>query len=481
MSKYLPKTLSQLLFPVCCVLLITGCNKYLDVKPDDRFLSEQVFSNKASAQNALNGIYLNMAKPAMYGASLTSTTVDVLAQYYKVINGNPFYSLSVYNYQEAGAKSLASDLWTPSYSAVLNINLFLENMQASANVFPVAEKDILLGEAYGLRAFISFDMLRLFGPVYAANPTGAAIPYPTNSATRLNAILPAAAVIDSVISDLTKAQELLKSDPIRTEGVQAMSNDASNNFFRLRNHRMNYFAVRALMARVLLYKGDQPGALSAAAEVIAEAAKWFPWTVPSASAPANLNPDRIFSSELIFGVENMAMYDVQANNFSAALTSTILVPVAARLNQVYENYLNDYRFRSLWAVDRTTIRTDKTFFKYADVTDKTLTYRTLQPLIRMSELYYIAAECEPDEAKAQSYFNTVLYNRGIPDISFNGNRRSFITKEYEKEFWGEGQLFYYYKRINLATIPNGATGTTNLSMTAATYTMPLPLNETEYR
>lgn len=481
MKRFLPKTLTIILSLACCLLLIMGCSKYLDVKPDDRFLSEQVFSSKVTAQNALNGIYLNMAKPAMYGASLTSTTVDVLAQYYQVVNGSPFYSLSTYNYQEAGAQTLVSNLWTPSYSAVLNINLFLENMKASSTLFPASENDILLGEAYGLRAFISFDMLRLFGPVYAANPTGAAIPYPTVSATRLNPILPAKAVLDSVINDLTKAQNLLKADPIRTEGVKAISNDAGNNFFRLRNRRMNYFAVRALMARVLLYKGDQPGALAAATEVITEASKWFPWTAPSASLAGALNPDRIFSSELIFGMENMAMYDVQANNFSASLTTNILIPAAARLNQVYENFLNDYRFRSSWAVDRNTSRVDKTFFKYADITDKTLTYRTLQPLIRISELYYIAAECEPDEAKAQSYFNTVLYNRGIPDISFNGNRRSFITKEYEKEFWGEGQLFFYYKRLNLATIPNGANGTAQLSMTALKYTVPLPLSETQYR
>jgi hypothetical protein len=56
-----------------------------------------------------------------------------------------------------------------------------------------------------------------------------------------------------------------------------------------------------------------------------------------------------------------------------------------------------------------------------------------------------------------------------------------IQKEYQKEFWGEGQLFFYYKRTNKTSIPSAISGTANVTMTAAKYVVPLPLSETTPR
>ena len=39
---------------------------------------------------------------------------------------------------------------------------------------------MMKGEALGLRAFLHFDLLRLYGPVYSVTPTGKAIPYRTS-------------------------------------------------------------------------------------------------------------------------------------------------------------------------------------------------------------------------------------------------------------------------------------------------------------
>lgn len=50
-----------------------------------------------------------------------------------------------------------------------------------------------------------------------------------------------------------------------------------------------------------------------------------------------------------------------------------------------------------------------------------------------------------------------------------------IYKEYRKEFLGEGQLFFYYKRRNYSTIP-GATKQGSHSV----YVMPIPSSDQEF-
>ena len=72
----------------------------------------------------------------------------------------------------------------------------------------------------------------------------------------------------------------------------------------------------------------------------------------------------------------------------------------------------------------------------------------MQPLIRMSEMYYIASETEPNLVAATDYLNLVRNHRGLPDLDATLiDLPSELLKEYKREFYGEGQLFFYYKRI----------------------------------
>ncbi|MNY11490.1 SusD family protein [compost metagenome] len=121
------------------------------------------------------------------------------------------------------------------------------------------------------------------------------------------------------------------------------------------------------------------------------------------------------------------------------------------------------------------------FLKYADVTDKALAFRLTIPMLKISEMYYIAAECEPDATQAVAYLNTVRNARGLLSLPSTISLNTELQKEYQKEFYGEGQLFYYYKRNNTARIPNGAAASGDVNMSAATYVLPLPLSETQYR
>ena len=96
-------------------------------------------------------------------------------------------------------------------------------------------------------------------------------------------------------------------------------------------------------------------------------------------------------------------------------------------------------------------------------------------------MYLIAAECEPDRAKAIDYLNELRQNRGFSkdyDIASNITEeqlKSIIEKEYRKEFVGEGQWFFYCKRNDKDELPN-----VTVPFSKTYYVLPMPQQEKEY-
>lgn len=478
------KTTFKLLF-LFGLFTLTACNKFLDVQPVDKFTETAVYANERSIQQALNGIYNDLASNTLYGANLSSTTVELLGQRYQGNRSSSQYTeYQTYQYDQDRLLNTFNGIWSSAYSRILELNIFINGLSNSGLVLGEGYSNLLLGEAYGLRALLHFDLLRLFGPVYnTADSLSASIPYNTLTSGLAAPILAASAVMDSIQHDLKSAATLLENDPIRTLGIQDSALSDGYDFYRYRNRRMNYFAVRALQARVHLYRKENVQANAAAKEILQQVESKFPWLPYSAIAGVTLtSPDRIFSTEVLFGLINGNMYSsVQATYFAASvIDSHILAPFGSRLDATYENNANDYRFTISNTWRQVDTKSFRTFFKYSDVSDATMKFRNFQPLIRKSELYYILAETEPDPAMAVSYLNTVRYNRGLANLDATVNLNDEIKKEYQKEFFGEGQVFFYYKRLNAATIPD-ANSIGNISMDAAKYVVPLPLSETDYR
>ena len=107
----------------------------------------------------------------------------------------------------------------------------------------------------------------------------------------------------------------------------------------------------------------------------------------------------------------------------------------------------------------------------------------MMPLIRMSELYLIAAECETDVQKAlDNYFNPLRFSRNCVNQNAidEDALKNLIRAEYVREFIGEGQLFFYYKRLNVKVL-HSYSENADLDMDAAKYVVPLPLSETDFR
>ncbi|SKB38689.1 SusD family protein [Sphingobacterium nematocida] len=466
------------------VRFFTSCNSWLDVKPEDKTLEEDIFRNEAGINNALNGVYHKLASNDLYGQNMTKSTLDILAQYYnsaaKTQSGiNRFAEVANFNYKSKENQAYFEAIWTSSYAAILSINNLLEGLDKYETPLSTDKQSIIQGELYALRAFLHFDMLRLFGPVYALNPEAAAIPYVTTTEVKLNDLIPASKVINMVLIDLMEAERLLQKDPIVQTGIDI--NQFSNaGFYKNRNRRFNYYAAVALRARVHLYAGNQSSASEAAAKVIEEGSKWFPWQ--SEQEHLGIDANRIFSKEVLFGLDDNSLYTSYNDLFHSSRNDDNLLAPNKSPNvalDIYENNAQDFRYIAYWedlsASQSATRPFAKLFIKYKDVDSRDKNWRNFQPLIRLSEMYYILTEC----SKNIAHLNMVRSHRGLEPLAANVAIDMELLKEYRKEFIGEGQLFYYYKRTNQNRIKGFQLN--NITMSEAQYVIPLPLSESNQR
>lgn len=463
-------------------LALGSCKKWLDVKPEDKFTDIQIFSSKPLVYQALNGIYLAISKTDLYGDNLTMSVPELLAQNYNVPLTNSYYSYASYNYADATVSAKFNNIWSGAYAAVANANTFIQNLDEYKGVVSPAQDSILRGEAIALRAYLQFDILRLFGPMYNTSDSSLlSIPYYTKSTSSYNPYLPANAVMDSISADLSKAEQLLTTDPVILYGPKGNPSPNEDPFFQNRNLRMNYYAVKALQARVLMYRGDKAGAYAAALNVIQNSTPKFPWIVFANIVTNKANPDRTFSTEQFFSLQCKDMYSSYNRHFEPNVPdASIFAPLDARLVELMEasTYPNDYRLNPFWIFPNTGTKTYRTFYKFADVSTPSTSFRYMMPMLRKSEMYFIATECAPDETTALGYLNQVRQNRGLPNLAAGVVLATEIRKEYQKEFYGEGQLFYYYKRTNTTTVPIGSAASGTISMDKSKYVLPLPLSET---
>lgn len=472
MKKYIYIILTGL------ALAVQGCSDWLDVKPSDRVSEENAFSTLSGFKKALNGVYVELNRDELYGRSLTCEFVEILAQRYAIdeeATGN--HLLMQYEYGGSDAKARISAIWSKAYNLIANTNLLLKNCETNRTVLPDDYYHLVKGEGLALRALLHFDLFRLFGPVYGEDSTQVSIPYYKEFALNVNPSLLAHEFIQEVIDDLLTAEQELEEDPIITYGPKG---DQLDNFKSYRNLRLNYYAVQALLARVYMYQGNKMKALEYAKKVISVREKYFPWVKAMDIVAGSENPDRMFSTELLFALQNLNRNSIFSTLFDGTNLKlvSLLAPRQDVVEEIFEYEKQDYRLISGFS-SSTVEFGGVNYMVFNKYNGKDSLASQMIPMIRMSEMYLIATEAEPKAADGVAYFNELRNNRGlesVPDrwLSF------MLEEEWCREFYGEGQLFFFYKRRMNTAVQSAYDryGTTSVSL--KNYVLPIPDGESQY-
>jgi hypothetical protein len=262
------------------IATISSCKKWLEVEPESEISAPVLFSTENGFMEALNGIYNRCSETDLYGKELTFGTPEVLAQNYTMgyNEGLNYTPTSQYNYNDSKFIERKDKIWAGLYNAIVNANLILENIDKKKNIFTGVNYGLIKGEALALRAYLHFDLLRLFAPSYLRNASGKGVPYASAYTKDITPMSSVSEVIEKALTDLEAAKKLLAQDPIRSAGYLVnypVITDTTTNteerasipFLQNRRHRLNYYAVCGELARVYLYKNDKTNALNNALEV----------------------------------------------------------------------------------------------------------------------------------------------------------------------------------------------------------------------
>ncbi len=455
------------------LLMLTSCNDWLDVSPSEQKKKSEMFSKAEGFRNVLTGAYIRMKSNSLYGQEMVCGTVENLAQHWNYSSNTIGSYLNTYNYRATVVENAMTAIYNNLFKVVADVNGLLGDIDN--DTLGDDDYNLIKGEALALRAFCHFDVLRLFGPMPTEAGSDRVLPYVKEVTNRPNAFLTYEQFTRELMGDIDEAEACLKKvDPILKQSIAALNTPSqlTDNFYGYRQMRMNYYAVCALKARVALWTGNKSQALEYARLVMnatsADGAKTFRLGTLNDCAGG----DKVLSSEHIF---NLKVTDITS---TLGAGTTYQKTQSQLRSQLYESGTTDIRFVNMWdyVYDSYWWTYYNYFVKYVQTDNMPSLARNVVPLIRLYEMYLIAMECSP-LGEANSLYAEMCDARNAPAVTISSQEQleELLIKEYNREFYGEGQAFYAYKRMAAEKIYF-----TNEPGTKDAYVVPLPVQESVY-
>ncbi len=457
--------------------MLAACESWLDVEPDTSVDENKLFSTEQGFKDAMAGVYADMAGSSLYGEALSFGFLDILAQQYdyETVNNSygSYYRLADYDYEYAPNKSRISHIWNNLYSTIAEVNNILSWIDRNGDVLTEVNRSLIKGQCLTIRAYLHYDVLRLFAPNVKLAANEKAIPYVTTFGVEPTGRETVSNVIGKVKADIEASKALLKEyDPIMDVIPYTISDKLleADRYIAV----VNYYTAEALLARVLLDEGKYAEAKTAAQNVIDSGKFRLVDAETSINVPEK-QLDLLFNDEQIFAVRNKSIFDYSEELHLGKVTETsssgAALPLTTDINGVYDGINDDIRLAN-WVQASSSY-----LVKYSKEIEK---FYPKQVLIGLSEMYLIVAEAKMrlNETDALETLNTLRRSR-ILNASLSDKEtisQEVLISELRREFLGEGQLFFQYKRLNvpILNILN------EVSPDNAVFVLPIPEGELEY-
>lgn len=423
---------------VAGLLGAAACSDFLQVDPVDQLPEERAITGATSARATVLGIYDAMQSGDYYGGDFVLLT--------DVSSDDVEWTGTFTTYGDAEEHVLRADngavegIYNAMYRAVARANLAIAQLPNLPGL-DADERDELLGEAYFLRALVYHDLVRLFGGVNAADLGVPLVLAPVDDPAQAKTLRSTVGqVYTQIMADLAAAQPLLSTNTPT---------------------RATVGAVRALRARVELYRGNW-----LAAETEATAVINMPAYDLAPSHEAYFDEEGSPSSEDIFKVSFTAVdYSLEGyyylGRYETAPSNALLT--ACDPGFVPANAANTFapaEDRCAWDiyVDRGTSATsgaDDTIYGYKFPT--TGGAEDI-PVLRLAEMYLIRAEARARQGGAKLItavddINVVRARAGATLLNPVGMTQQQIIDavihELRLEFMMEGHRWFDLRRTGL--------------------------------
>jgi hypothetical protein len=403
---------------IALISVASSCQKFVAVPPPvDQLVSSTVFSDDATADAAVAGIYSSMMGSFGFNfASGALTAYPALSADEMIYANAQFDEFHNNNITIGNTQVLA--MWDNAYNYIYQANIAVQQLTLSQSVTE-ATRTRLLGETKFIIGFCYFYLVNLYGEVPLITSTDIS----TTSVQPRSSVQATYQLIDQNLKDATT---LLPISYLKGEKT-----------------RPNRWAAYALLARSYLYEMNWQDAEQAASLVI------------DSGSYSLVNLDKVFlknSDEAIW-----QMYPVA---YGITWDAYYFIPSSGIPNyQLTQDFLDSLEMgdqrRSIWTGSVTIQGTDYTFpakYKSTNFYSNTEYYMVL----RLSEQYLIRAEAraqQGDIAGALSDLNIIRHRAGLPDKSTidQPSTLSAIQSERRIELFAEwGHRWLDLKRTNNA-------------------------------
>ena len=475
MKKYL-------LFFVFLSVHLCACEEFLDQKSQMQVDAEHMFQTEQGFKDALTQCYVGLAGDYLYGKYMSYGPIETMAQHWE-LQSNNWENLYQLDFTLDNARQIFELIYGEMYNVIVHANDVLRFLEKNGAVIESGQtRDVIEGEARAIRAFVHFDVLRLFGQMPFEPGKTVRLGYAETVGKQEIPFLDFDSYVEKLLKDLDMAEALLaESDPLLVKSLATLDETGENEDFFLdyRRFRFNLYAVKALKARVNLYLGRTEEAYRNALSVIQAKTKGGE-NVISLSGSDDLEKEfYAMPSESIMLLSKTDISNTMFSKNSYYISSS-------RKTMLFEGALTgDIRIRTVWGSESSglggAVPLFRKFLQPSSGTgtsskDLRLKYQVI-PLLRLAEMYLIAMETAPSESEANRLYKDFMLSRQMlvsQDLSLEELRQE-IEKQYRRELFGEGQMFFYYKRHSASSMLWGR----NSDLTEDSYIVPLPETELE--
>ncbi len=196
---------------IAMMLLSVSCTDFLTVKPKTFLSPDNYFNTASEMQEAANGLYSAVGSSLFSGLVAVNHTGWMM---YELLTG---YHDRTYPYQQEVLgvhlplledNQLIEYCWDHRYTSINNCNNAIAGIEGSTAEVDQSVRNNCLAQAYALRAYYYFCLVREFGPV--------PMPLTPTSDVSNIVLVPSSEseVYNQIVSDLAKAEELLSGTPM---------------------------------------------------------------------------------------------------------------------------------------------------------------------------------------------------------------------------------------------------------------------------
>lgn len=186
--------------------------------PKTQIPEKEQFSTEQGFKDALTGVYISAKTLDTYGKELAYGTIESLISSWDVTTNTADQQLGLFNYGDDRVINRFNRIFERQYSTIAHANAILQNLETNKSVLITSGLyELIKAECLAMRAYIHFDLMRLYGPVPEDPTKGNKLAYVTNFDREINAHISYDAFKMKVLADIKEAAELIKAvDPLLT-------------------------------------------------------------------------------------------------------------------------------------------------------------------------------------------------------------------------------------------------------------------------